>query len=280
VVVDAGHGCASQWAPQAFGAAGAQVVPLFCTPDGTFPDRSPNPARPEAVRAARQAVRDSGADLAACFDGDGDRAVFVDERGDYVPAEEVLILLARDRLAREPGAAVVYDQKCTHQVPLQIEAAGGRPVREKSGHTFIKARLLAEDAVLGGEISGHFFFRELGGDDGLYAALWVARMLAGSGRSLARMREAIPDYYVTGEMRVPCPPGHAHAIVGAVRAAFADRPQDDTDGVRVEFEDGWALCRPSVTEPVVTLAVEGYTPQARDRIRAALERIVRDAAAL
>ncbi|MCK4275500.1 MAG: phosphomannomutase/phosphoglucomutase [Phycisphaerae bacterium] len=265
-LIDAGNGSASEWAPEAFRAAGYEIEELFCEPDGRFPNRSPNPTAPGALESAAQRVRETGADFAVCFDGDADRAVFLDESGDYVPAEDVLILLARQALRGEPGAAVVYDQKSTRMVPREIERAGGRPVMERSGHSFLKRRLIEEDAVLGGEASGHFFFRELQGDDGIYAALRGGELLASSGRPFSELRRTIPPYYISEDIRIARPRGDAQAVVERVGEAFADHAQDHTDGVRIEFEAGWALCRPSVTEPAVTLRVEGDTPKDLEEI--------------
>ncbi|MHC5033825.1 MAG: phosphomannomutase/phosphoglucomutase, partial [Planctomycetota bacterium] len=245
VLVDAGNGSASEWAPAAFRTAGCEVEELFCEPDGRFPDRSPNPSRAEAVTAASTRVREVGADFAICFDGDADRAVFLDERGGFVGGEEALILFARDVLCQEPGAPIVYDLKSARIVPREIERAGGRAVMERSGYAFIKRRLIEEDAPLGGEASGHFFFRELQGDDGLYAALRMATLLAASGRSLSDLRATIPPYFITEDIRIPC--DNAERMVQRLAEQFAEHPQDHTDGVRVEFEGGWALCRPSVT---------------------------------
>ena len=267
VVIDAGNGVAGDWAPEAFRAAGYGVDELFCRVDGTFPDRSPNPSKPEAVRAASARVRETGADFAACFDGDADRAVFLDERGEFVPAEEAIILLARDILRTRQGGGVVYDLKCTRMVPREVERCGGRPIMERSGHSFIKHRLIEEGAVFAGEASGHFFFEELAGDDGIYAALRMGEVLARSGRALSALRATIPPYYISEDIRIPRPAGDARQVVERLAEAFADLPQDHTDGVRVEFDGGWALCRPSVTEPMVTVRVEGETPERLAEIR-------------
>ncbi len=268
VVVDAGNGAWWRLAPEAMRAAGYEVAELFCTPDGQFPNRSPDPSAPGALEKAAALVRSTDAELAACFDGDGDRVAFLDERGDIVPAEEALILLARDALAEAPGEAVVYDRKCTRMVPREVERAGGRPVTERSGHTFVKRRLIEEDALLGGEASGHFFFGELAGDDGLYAALRLGEALHVAGRSLAELRGTIPPYFISEDIRIARPAGDAAQVVEALRRQFADRPQDRTDGVLVEFDGGWALCRASVTEPAVTVRVEGETPERMEQIRA------------
>jgi len=276
VLLDAGNGSASEWAPEAFRAADYEVHELFCEPDGRFPNRSPNPTEPGALVAAGEAVRRAGAGLGVCFDGDADRTVFLDERGDYVPAEEALILLAREALTREPKAAIVYDLKSTRILPQEIRRAGGRPVMERSGYSFIKRRLMQEDAALGAEASGHFFFRELGGDDGIYAGLRMAELLAASGKRFSELRATIPPYFISEDIRIPCPAGDAEAVVGEVRRTFADRPQDHTDGVRVEFEGGWALCRASVTEPAVTVRVEGDSPERLAEIRRIFLDAVRD----
>ncbi len=260
VLLDAGNGSGSEWAPEAFRTAGYEVHELFCEPDGRFPNRSPNPTEPGALDAAGEATRCAGAGLGVCFDGDADRAVFLDERGDYVPAEEALILLAREALKNEPGAAIVYDLKSTRVLPQEIRRAGGRAVMERSGYSFIKRRLMQEDAPLAAEASGHFFFRELAGDDGIYAGLRMAQLLAATGQPLSELRDTIPPCFISEDIRIPRPAGDAQAVVERLRRAFADHPQDHTDGVRVEFDGGWALCRASVTEPAVTVRVEGDSP--------------------
>ena len=267
VVLDAGNGVAGDWAPEAFRAAGYRVDELFCRVDGTFPDRSPNPSKPDAVRAASARVREAGADFAACFDGDADRAVFLDEHGEFVPAEEAIILFAREILRGRAGGGVVYDLKCTRVVPREVERCGGRPIMERSGHSFIKHRLITERAVFGGEASGHFFFEELAGDDGIYAALRMGEVLARSGGAFSVLRATIPPYFISEDIRIPRPRGDARQVVDRICGAFADRPQDRTDGVRIEFDGGWALCRPSVTEPVLTVRVEGDSPERLADIR-------------
>ena len=267
VLVDAGNGCASEWAPAALREAGCQVEELFCEPDGTFPNRSPNPSSAEALGEASRQVRERGVDLAVAFDGDADRAVFLDEAGTFVDGDKAIIIFARHVLAEEPGAAVVYDLKCTRRVAEQVKLAGGRALPERSGYAFIKSRLLEEDAAFAGEASGHFFFRELGGDDGIYAALRMARIVKSSGQPFSEMLASIPPYFITPDIRIPRRVGDGHQAVERLKKAFADYPQDCTDGVRIEFENGWALCRVSVTEPVITLRFEADTPEALEAIK-------------
>jgi phosphomannomutase/phosphoglucomutase len=267
VLVDAGNGSASCWAPEALRMAGCEVEELFCEPDGTFPHRSPNPAVPETLEKTGRVVAEHNVDFAVAFDGDGDRAVFVDGRGSYMESDEAVILLARDALGRDPGSAVIYDQKCSERVGEEIRKAGGRPIRERSGYAFIKNRLLEEDAAFAGEASGHFFFREVGGDDAIYAALRMAKLVRDSGRSLAELRETVPARYITPDIRLPRPEGDGQAVIEHLKQRFSNLPQDYIDGVRIRFEDGWALCRESVTEPVITIRVEGDTPEAMERLR-------------
>ncbi|MFP4029406.1 MAG: phosphomannomutase/phosphoglucomutase [Candidatus Brocadiia bacterium] len=272
VVVDAGNGCASEWAPLALSSAGCEVIELNCEPDGTFPNRSPNPAKPEALRESGCFAASKNADFTVAFDGDADRAVFLDENGEYVDSDKSLIILARDLLAHaEDNATVVYDVKCSDQVPEQIRAAGGCPVAERSGYAFIKSRLLDENALFAGEASGHFFFRELGGDDGTYAALKMASLLARKNQPFSEILQSIPPYYITPDIRMPRPGGDGRVVIEKLKNVFSNRPQNETDGVRIDFEHGWALCRESVTEPVVTLRFEGETPEDRDRIK---ERVI------
>lgn len=267
VLVDAGNGCAAQWAPPALRQAGCEVRELFCEPDGTFPNRSPNPSNSEVLAEASHAAREETVDLAVAFDGDADRAVFLDETGAFVESDKSIILFARDVLVEEPGAPVVYDLKCTQRVAEQVRRAGGRPVRERSGYAFIKSRMIAEDAPFAGEASGHFFFREVGGDDGIYAALRMIEILKKSNRPLSELAASIPPYFISPDIRIPRPAGDGMQVIERLKESFADRPQDHTDGVRVEFENGWALCRLSVTEPVITLRFEADSPEALEEIK-------------
>jgi phosphomannomutase/phosphoglucomutase len=264
VVVDAGNGCYARVAPQVLRALGYQVLELFCEPDGGFPGRPPNPAVAANLKVLCETVVRSGADLGAAFDGDGDRVVFVDEQGRVVESERSIVLFARHLLRRGPGE-VIYDLKCSSVVPEEVRRAGGLAVMEKSGHAFIKTTLLRRKAVLGGEISGHYFFGDLGGDDGLYAALLMLRILAEDGRGLAGLADTVPRYPITPDMRLPCPPQEAQMIVQELERGFAQEAgcQVSTlDGVRITWPDGWALIRPSVTEPLITLRFEAHN-QAR-----------------
>jgi phosphomannomutase/phosphoglucomutase len=263
VVVDAGNGCYARIAPQVLRELGYEVVELYCEPDGRFPGRLPNPAVPANLKSLCESVVQSGADLGAAFDGDGDRVVFVDEQGRVVESDCSIVLFARYLLRRGPGE-VVYDLKCSSVVAEEVRRAGGLPVMEKSGHAFIKTTLLRRKALLGGEISGHFFFGELGRDDGLYAALLMLKIVAEEGRGLAALADTVPRYPITPDIRLSCPPEEAQAIVRELEQAFArdtDCEVSTLDGVRIAWPDGWALVRPSVTEPLITLRFEAHSQE-------------------
>ncbi len=279
VVVDAGNGSMWDVAPDVLRRAGQSVEPLFCEPDGSFPHRNPNPAIPAHLAALRQRVCEVGAELGIAYDGDGDRVVFVDERGEVQPADRVLVLFLRHALAEHPGGGVVYDLKASSVVAEETQAAGGRPLMEKSGHAFIKARLLDEGAVLGGEVSGHYFFGAIGSDDALYATLYYLRVLDAMGLSPSRALATVPAYPITPDIRVACPPEEAEAILAELERGLSDRPIDRLDGVRARFEHGWALARRSVTEPLITLRFESHTAEElahiQERVRAASPRLAR-----
>jgi len=223
VLVDAGNGCYSHVAPRVMQTLGLEVVPLFCEPDGRFPNRHPNPAVAAHLHEAGEMVRRHGADLGVAFDGDGDRAVFIDNLGRVVESDRSIVLFAR-HLLRERRGEVVYDLKCSSVVAEEVERAGGTPVMEKSGHTFIKTTLLRRKAILGGEISGHFFFGNLGRDDGLYAALLMAYLVAASCQPLAALVDSVPRYPITPDIRLACPPEEARAIVETLERTIRSAP--------------------------------------------------------
>ena len=283
VVADAGNGAMWWLAPMVLGRVGLQVEPLYCLPDGTFPNRHPNPAIADHLADLQAECLRLGA-WGAAYDGDGDRVIFVDERGRVLPADRTFALLVERALVDQPGARAVYDLKSSQVVPEAVERAGGVPLEERSGHAFIKARMLDEDAAWGGEISGHYFFGELGRDDALSATLMLARLLDERNVSLAEAMQGVPSYPITPDLRLPCAAEVAGAILADLDAAFAERPRSRLDGVKVLFPEGWALARRSVTEPVITLRFEARTQATLDEIReevlaasAALRRLAREA---
>jgi phosphomannomutase/phosphoglucomutase len=259
VVVDAGNGATSLIAPRLFRSLGYEVVELYCQPDGNFPYRAPNPSLAENLAKLGQAVRDQGADLGVGFDGDGDRVGFVDQLGRFIENDKIMVLLAEYYLEKGPGT-IIYDAKCSMVVAQQVIKAGGRPVMARAGHTFSKAAFLREEALFAGEISGHFFFRELGYDDGMFAALKVCEFVA-EHNSLAALVDAIPSYLLTPDIRVPYLGPDKELILDKVAASLAEYRPNRIDGVRIEFADGWGMIRASVTEPLFTLRFEAKTNQ-------------------
>ncbi|MDO4865981.1 MAG: phosphomannomutase/phosphoglucomutase [Clostridia bacterium] len=269
VVVDAGNGAMGPVAPQVLQRCGCEVVELFCEPDGRFPNRDPNPAEYSHLSAVCERTAAEGADFGVAFDGDGDRAVFVDETGHAVMNEKSLVLFICHLLKDRP-TPVVYDQKSSSVIRRAVLAMGGTPVPERSGHAFIKRRFLEVGAAIAGEVSGHFFFGELGYDDGLFAALTMAELLAGSDRSLSALAGEIACPPITPDLRVHCPYDQQQNWLDRVEALAEGREcaVSHMDGVRLEFADGWLLMRKSVTAEQITLRAEAETPE---RLRALLE---------
>lgn len=254
VVLDAGGGATSRIAPELFRRCGYEVVELFCEVDPSFSHRPPNPAVPANLAQLGEAVRAHGAQLGIGFDGDGDRAGFVDEHGRAIDNDKMLVLLAEAYLAKEKGA-VIYDAKCSMLVPEGIRKAGGRPVMARAGHTFCKAAFQRENAVFAGEISGHFFFRELGHDDGMFAGLKICELVGRSG-SLAKMADRLPSYILTDEYRVRADDYDMVRTLDLIAKQLRDYAPNRIDGVRIETADGWGMMRASVTEPIFTLRFE------------------------
>jgi phosphomannomutase/phosphoglucomutase len=269
LVVDAGNGAAALVAPRLLRELGHEVIELFCEIDGRFPNRSPNPAVAASLTALQRRTVDVGADLGIAFDGDGDRAVFVDATGRIASAEEAMVVLAR-QLVRGPDDLVVYDLKSSSLVAEEIAALGGRSRMERSGHAFIRTAFLREGAVLAGEVSGHFFFRELGHDDAIFAAARMAEFLGRSGMSLSAQIATMRHPVITPDLRIPWAMEERDALLARIEGAFSDRPIMKIDGVRVEFDDGWLLARKSVTEPLVTLRIEAADHEGIAAIRSAL----------
>lgn len=262
VVVDAGNGAMSRVAPEAFRNAGYNVTELFCEADGMFPNRDPNPAEYKHLSALCAKVVEAGADFGVAFDGDGDRAVFVDEKGRAVINEKSLVLFIR-RMLRDKPTPVVYDQKSSSVIRKAVVAMGGEPMPERSGHAFIKKRFLDVGAAMAGEVSGHFFFGELGYDDGLFAALTMAEILCESDRTLSELADEIVCPPITPDLRVACAYADQQAWLDRVEklAETQKCTVAKLDGVRLEFEDGWLLMRKSVTAEQITLRAEADTAQ-------------------
>jgi len=273
VVVDAGNGVAGAIAPQVLTAIGAEVVPLYCDVDGTFPNHHPDPSEPHNLESLIQMVKRLDADLGVAFDGDGDRLGVVTREGNNIFADRLLMLFAADVLERNPGAVIVYDVKCTGRLPGQILRNGGSPLMWKTGHSLIKAKMRETEAELAGEMSGHFFFKErwYGFDDGIYAAARLLEVLASRPQSPSEVLNALPDGVSTPEIKVDAPNGDPHEFVDRFRASakFEGARLSIIDGLRVDWPDGWGLVRASNTTPVLVLRFDGDNREALLRIQEA-----------
>jgi phosphomannomutase len=258
VAVDAGNGMAGHTVPPVFEGLPIKLVPLYFELDGTFPHHEANPIEPANLRDLQRAVTESGADLGLAFDGDADRCFVVDERADIVSPSALTALIAVRELAREPGAAIIHNLITSRAVPEIISEHGGRPVRTRVGHSFIKARMAETGAVFGGEHSGHFYFRDFWfADSGMLAALHVLAALGSQAAPLSQLLAGYRRYVATGEINSEV--RDAGATTREVRRAFAARPGvtlDDLDGLTVSGGGWWFNLRPSNTEPLLRLNAE------------------------
>lgn len=278
IVIDAGNGMGGVYGAPLLEALGHRVVRLYCAPDGSYPHHQPDPQVPENLRELSALVVREGADLGLAFDGDADRVGVVDDQGRPISADRALVLLARDTLARHPGATVVADVLSTQVLFDEVARAGGRPVIWISGHSMIKAKMAEEGALLGGEMSGHIFIADdyYGFDDGPFVAGRIAQIVAGQDRPLSALMATVPTLYSTPEYRPHCPDDQKVAVIETVRQRLAPEYEINTvDGLRVTFDHGWGLLRASNTEPVLSLRFEGET----EAHALAYKEIMRDALA-
>lgn len=279
IVVDSGNGIAGASAPAIFRALGCEVIELFSEVDGDFPNHHPDPSKPENLKDLIAALASSGAELGLAFDGDGDRLGIVTQDGTNIYPDRQMVLFAQDVLGRVPGGTILFDVKCSQRLAPAILEAGGVPLMFKTGHSLIKAKMKEIEqaggaAPLGGEMSGHIFFKErwYGFDDGTYAGCRLLEILSKFSDSNAVLH-ALPDSFSTPELNVKCAEGESPALVAQAvalaPATFATPAVISTiDGLRVDWPDGFGLLRGSNTTPVLVLRFEGQTQAALHRIEA------------
>jgi len=264
VVVDAGNGMAGKFVPLLLDKMPCHLVPLYLEPDGTFPNHEADPLKIENVQDLIAKIKSSGADVGFAFDGDGDRCAVVDERGNVVGCDMITALLARDLLARSPGSAVVYDLRSSWSVREEIERAGGVPIRERVGHALIKATMRRHDAVFGGELSGHYYFRDNAYcDSGLVAMIHVLNLLSRTGKPMSELVASVKRYHQTGEMNFKNE--DKDGTIKLLAEAFANGQVDMLDGITVTYRDWWFNVRKSNTEPLLRLNLEGRTRKAMNK---------------
>ncbi len=285
IVVDSGNGVAGASAPAIFRALGCEVIELFSEVDGHFPNHHPDPSKPENLRDLTQALVTHQAELGLAFDGDGDRLGIVTKDGHTIYPDRQMLLFSQDVLSRVPGGAIVFDVKCSQRLAPAIRAAGGEPVMFKTGHSLIKARMKELNSPLGGEMSGHIFFKErwYGFDDGTYAGCRLLEILSRSADANAVLH-ALPTSESTPELNVACQEGEPHSVTAALLQlakseglpAQAQHPKlSEIDGLRIDWDDGFGLIRASNTTPVLVLRFEGQTVAALARIQADMLALLR-----
>ena len=259
VVLDAGNGAGGPIACEAYKQMGFEVVPLFCEPDGRFPNHHPDPTIPEYLESLIARVGETSSDLGIAFDGDADRIGVVDHQGRIIWGDQLMILFSRDLLERHPGASIIGEVKCSQVLYDDIERHGGKAIMWKAGHSLIKSKMKEENALLGGEMSGHLFFAEryFGFDDAIYAGARLLEILSQSEKTLSAHLADVPAMVNTPEIRMDCPDHKKFQVVADLAKEFKkDYKVIDVDGARVLFDGGWGLVRASNTQPVLVLRFE------------------------
>ncbi|AMP13149.1 phosphoglucomutase/phosphomannomutase, C-terminal domain protein [Collimonas pratensis] len=278
IVVDCGNGVAGAFAGELYRALGCEVEELFCEVDGTFPNHHPDPAHPENLQDVIRALQHSNAELGLAFDGDGDRLGVVTKDGQIIYPDRQLMLFAADVLTRNPGREILYDVKCTRHLAPWITAHGGKPLMWKTGHSLVKAKMRETGAPLGGEMSGHIFFKDrwYGFDDGLYAGVRLLELLSRADDPSAVLN-ALPQSSSTPELHMELEEGENFALIEKLRSEAHFPDANDIikiDGLRVEYSDGFGLARSSNTTPVVVMRFEAESEQALARIQAEFKRVI------
>ena len=278
IAIDCGNGVAGAFAGDLYRALGCEVIELFCEVDGHFPNHHPDPAHPENLQDLIRCLQETDAEIGLAFDGDGDRLGLVTKDGQIIFPDRQLMLFAQDTLTRHPGREILYDVKCTRHLAPWITANGGQPLMWKTGHSLVKAKLRETGAPLGGEMSGHIFFKDrwYGFDDGLYAGARMLELLSREADPSALLN-ALPQSSSTPELHLHLAEGENVALIDKLQrdAKFSGATEIITlDGLRVEYPDGFGLARSSNTTPVVVMRFEAETPEALARIQDEFRRVI------
>jgi phosphomannomutase/phosphoglucomutase len=274
VVLDAGNGTAGPVMHRVLARLNVETTEMFFDMDGRFPNHHPDPTVPENLRALREEVKARGADLGIAFDGDSDRIGAVDENGDVIYGDMLLLIYGREILSRKPGSTFIGEVKCSQIMYDELKRLGGNPIMYKTGHSLIKAKMKEEHAELAGEMSGHMFFadRYFGYDDALYAACRLMEIVSKSGNPLSAQLAGLPKTVSTPEIRVDCPDETKFRVVAAVAEKFTKTHRViDVDGVRVLFDQGWGLLRASNTQPVLVMRFEASSAALLEQYRGEME---------
>ena len=278
IAVDCGNGVAGAFAGDLYRGMGCEVIELFCEVDGTFPNHHPDPAHPENLQDLIRCLQETDAEIGLAFDGDGDRLGLVTKDGQIIYPDRQMMLFAGDVLSRNPGAEILYDVKCTRHLAPYIEQAGGKPLMYKTGHSLVKAKLKETGSPLGGEMSGHIFFKDrwYGFDDGLYAGARMLEILTKE-QDPSALLNALPQSDSTPELHLHLKEGENFALMDKLRAD-AEFPGHERiitiDGLRVEYADGFGLARSSNTTPVIVMRFEAENPAALERIQGQFKSVI------
>jgi len=270
VVIDGGNGMAGMVAPDAYRQMGVTVDTLYCDPDGRFPNHHPDPTIPDNLKDLIQKVKDGAADLGIGFDGDADRIGVVDQKGNMIWGDQLMIIFSRDLLERQPGAKIIGEVKCSQVMFDDIEKHGGQPIMWKAGHSLIKSKMKEENALLAGEMSGHLFFADkyFGFDDAIYAGARLLEILSRKEMGIAELLADVPKMMNTPEIRMDCPDEKKFGVVAALTEEFKkDYTVIEVDGARVIFDGGWGLIRASNTQPALVLRFEAADEKKLEKIK-------------
>jgi phosphomannomutase/phosphoglucomutase len=280
VVVDCGNGSPGKIYPKILKKIGIEVYELYCEPDGNFPNHEPDPSKEDNLKDLRKKVLEIGADLGFAYDGDGDRVIVINKEGSIVYVGVVFSILIRSSLEKYPGGKVIYTVVDSRAIEETIKKNGGIPVVCRVGHTHISQKMFKEDAVLAGEISGHYYFKEtLGSDDALFATLKLIEYLMNSGKNISYFDKELPRYYseISEKSRYPIKESEKFSFIEKLKKEFEEKGYkiDTTDGVKVIFDDGWLLIRPSHTEAVVAIVYEAINKEAFEKIKKLADEIIK-----
>jgi phosphomannomutase/phosphoglucomutase len=274
VAVDGGNGVGCHFALPILQRYGCEVIPLYCEPDGNFPNHFPDPTVEDNLTELIKIVREQKADLGIAFDGDADRLGVVSDKGEIIAGDKLLLLFAREILKEKPDSTIIAEVKCSQVLYDDIKKHSGRAIMWKAGHSLIKAKMKEEKAVLGGEMSGHLFFadRYFGYDDAIYAAVRLLEILSQTGQKVSELLADVPQTFATPEIRIACADDKKEKVVEKIKKHFRNNPGlIEIDGVRIPFEDGWALVRSSNTQPVIVLRFEASSAGSLQKIRDEVE---------
>ena len=271
VIIDCGNGTTSLFAPEIYNMIDEDLVVLYGISDANFPNHHPDPAVEDNLKVLKNAVVELKADIGIAFDGDGDRVGFIDEKGRFLSADQFMIIFARDLIPTHENKRILYDVKCSKSLKEEIEKLGGEAIVCRTGNSYTKAATRDYNCIFGGELSGHLYFRDkfLGFDSGMYAGLRMIEILSKTDQKLSELLEGVSSYYSTPEIKIPSTDTKKKEVVEKIKIYCKEQGLQtiDIDGVRIEFDDGWALVRYSNTGPNITARFEGKTEETINRLK-------------